>query len=391
MKSRLRIAFGAVVVVGGCSSFSSAGGGNPSSDAGADAIASQAADAAPNARCAIARVDGPAPVPTEDVLCGSVMTSLRTNARHCGACDHGCATGTCRDGLCDPELLFDGNKPEFQDSGIEGALSIRGMNQDFFILQTFAGSASQALYASLRAQPSNLVPLAPPNASVVVLRDGIVWYTGNGALRRVKTDGGDGRQLIACGDLPFAVTDKEVFVADPTGVLRTSRETAGMARPFRNETNTAEIVTDDAFTTFLTRDADGGSLVRVRLSDEAVQRTSVHRASGLTADAAYLYVYDEITSELLRFDKERLDQVDVVARIDAEGHNVVRTMLVDERYIYVALALDRSSLNVWIVRVARCGGPPLLVAKTIAVEPFRLENGALYWADVYRQAWRLPP
>jgi hypothetical protein len=80
-----------------------------------------------------------------------------------------------------------------------------------------------------------------------------------------------------------------------------------------------------------------------------------------------------------------------VARIEVPSHNSARRILVDDRYIHLAMAADRTSLDTWIVRLPRCGGEAVVVAKTSAYGPFFLEDGAVIWGDALRQGWRLGP
>ncbi len=388
------LVFAAAVVaawgtIAACSSFSSEGQ-PPGDDAGDGANGGDGATdglAAPSCTT-VTPGQGPPPLHPEagppETNCGSASFDLETNAGNCGTCGRVCAESTCVKGACEATILA--QMPIAADVAIPAAL--------FGDQIVFHGYYSARAVALDGGDPREIwdggdVAIATDGGAPVIYGvrsdDQAIWILSAAAGQTFVTSIGPAgplEPLLALGatypTTNFAVVgDKLFFVGEgPNGyvnrIVYAAPKSGGPATAIANVEPYAEGLAAEGSVLFWAQEpgefnaeADG-QIVRYDVGAGGAVRRSVPVNPGgrLAADSGYVYYFDQAARAFRRLPQDLPSgaQPETLATwLDAEDS--VYEMTVAGDYLYAQLVQGRKWQGRVIVRVPRCGGEPVIVAR----------------------------
>lgn len=371
---------------GGASSSgagSSSGSGTDGSDDGPTTVDLDADfDAGNSASCPVAtQVQGDGVVPTVDVTCnGASGIQLKLSSQHCGACGHDCGAATCANGLCAKETVV----PETARSSFLGAngtrvawsyeadaavTGFRFASADGNEVQTLSSLDGEYLDTAGFGDDFLLVPRAGSGMTTVLPLDGGAPFTvqNNNAATGVAVVRGNDVFMIVFDVLLRRIT------AVPNSVADTIRQEAypivGIA------------VGGQYVYSALTQNPQGApTLSRVRFdkSGYAASPWTGH-SNAVAVDGRYVYVFENETNKLLRLPLDLQASPETLMQWTGTPWDYATTILPDGDFIYVRV--NKGGASGAILRVPRCGGPPLLLTTMSSLGTIGIIGDYVYWVD----------
>ena len=352
-----------------------------------DAAADDAEAASPF--CAPTPGIGDGTAPLSEVDCGGAKFQLRTNVQHCGACFHACGPASaCTDGICTPETVVDGTHPSLL-LGIAGGRMCWARALD--------SGTSDVVCANLDGGAQRVFFTTTDDGGAVyggaMGTAGVVVGQGNGTLTLVDfdNDGGVARTPNVESLALFALTGRDVyFTTYSPGTLRHVPLGGGDATTLVNDSYAYAVAADGpAIYWSKFRGDDGleaGSIARYERDGGAIARSLAATdlyAIGLDDDFVYHYGPGDAAYTIRRLLKSVAQAPSEALAMVTTFHDVAYAIAVDDAHVYLATGSSQNDpSNVTIIRVPKCGGAPVALARTSeAYGALGLDGAHLYWAE----------
>ncbi|MBX3190102.1 MAG: hypothetical protein KF819_23955 [Labilithrix sp.] len=342
--------FGGLLFTGACSSF---GGEDVAAtpEAGADALDDRGAPSA----CTLEYVDDPAAKPDDKCGPGGAAVSLSTDPLHCGACGHRCVGDVCQDGMC-----------------LRGEISLSApvtLAQVHGAMAYVVRNSGQVFALDLPLSQESAPFTAPISGEAQRLDFDATHVYVSTAVEQIRfaRDPGTKDDLELPPGAPatgrFALGDTSWFYAWPSGVARMKK---GSAAPplVLPRTGVIDVVAkgDEAF---WLEETTGGTEIH-SFTKAAAQLESriatAKEAKAAAVDATHVYFMDIGARQLRRVKHDGGNSESVASEAAA---SVQTDVFVDGEFVY--WTADRGSVDGWVLmRVSKCGGLPLMLAKDLA-------------------------
>jgi hypothetical protein len=337
----------ALVLAGACTSFSGTEE-QPAADAGPSVV-----DAPPSATCTTPRVvNDPNAKPDASCGPGGAAVDLLSSAEHCGACNHRCGlSSACEEGLCKPTALFNGQL-------IATAVVVGDVAY-------YVGTDRNIYRGGVNATKGDRLNLAAVADAQLVRRLSVdskwLFVSETTQQQRISLVDSAAQALpLAAGTGTggvVALAKNGYFYAEASGVQKYDvTDTVEYTLP---SPGTKTMVADGDVPFWLTAGADDVSLRGRVPTGEAKLLATTSGADALTFDADYIYMADAGAKLILRVPRTGGNTESVAT----ESGRAIGDIAVDGEYIY--WTADRN--GAWmLLRVAKCGGLPLVLAKELA-------------------------
>jgi hypothetical protein len=394
--------------LGACGAFGSDDAAMSEAGSGSDGAANDTAESGSGVACTkLTPGVGPPPLPPAggppETDCNGVKVDLATSDQHCGTCTNVCAGVPCVGGVCAKEPIY---KAGF-------AVALAYARRSRFVL----------------ASPSAIIDMLPDGGDVRVIRDADsgtccaslalegdsdwIIYNANAMLHadRIAPNGSVSATVLLgenrTPDATFVVTADDVVFVQENGnngasrTIQAVRKSDGTSHSLStNEPYAYGLLLDEnalvwAQEPFRAVDGMGGQIVRKELGSGDTRRSAQVSVSGrLGFDQDFIYYFDGALRELRRISKRNLDNAtgETLAKWTGSETEAFAIGAFGD-YVYVALTTIRVPNAQKIIRVHRCGGEPIVVARdptsTITSGPHVYE-GELYFTQ-YATLFRTPP
>lgn len=332
----------AAVCVFACSSFTGTEEAQPTTDGGADVEAS-----APSTCASPVLVDDPAAKPDDHCGANGAVVDVSTDLEHCGACKHACALpGTCVEGNCSPSRLWPG----------AAVVSAFVAGDTVYAVDT----GRQIMRGKISASTGVPFPGALLAANTVVRRmqldESWLYLSTTTGPQRLKLDAPVRDDLDPnVTDGLMAVGSTVFFYATSAGVSKRAKADGAVLLNAPSP-GTKDVVADGDTAYWVATKGDTTSLHGPFPSTDVI--ASGPSIEAVTLDAEYIYYADTASRQIRRVPRRGGSSQPVASELT----KAIGTLAVSGDYVY--WTADRGSVEGWsLMRVAKCGGVPLVLAK----------------------------
>lgn len=326
---------------------------------------------------------GDGTVTSSFVTCGAGMVQLTTNTMHCGACNHSCGSSTCSDGRCESLVVIPqaGSEPivlaaspthvawsAALDGGADTMVYVAAADgSDPRTLSTIYGQWAQA---GAIAGDAVLVPVQNADTYAYPIT-GAPWFKvqGNNASKYIVSRGSD------------------VFLETFEQTLRVIHVVPDGTKDdlVTDQSAIRAIALGDQYLYWVVgaKDDQGNPprVARVHVVTKTVDHSDWQGdTSAVAVDGAFVYVFDHSRQELIRLASDLVGPGEVISKWTGVPWDYATTIIADGEYIYVRV--NKGGASGAILRVPRCGGPPLVLQNIAALGRIAISGDYVYWGDL---------